>query len=139
MRGCVVPALAALLALLAGAAAAQDASPPAAPAQATPAAPPPAAWLPRQSADLEALDKVSAQATKLALDVGQSTTFGTLTIAVRACDVRPPDQPADATAWLDITDSTPGAPQFHGWMIASAPAVSGLEHPTYDVRLTGCH
>ena len=103
-----------------------------------PPAPLPNAWLPRPVADLMALDKVTARATPLAVRVGQSAAFGSLTIGVRACDVRPPDQPADATAFLDITDSHPGGAQFHGWMLVSAPPVSMLEHPIYDLRLAGC-
>ena len=112
-----------------------------APDQPPPAAavPPPPAWLPRGVADLVALDKVTARATALSVRVGQSATFGTLTIAVRVCDTRPPDQPADATAYLDIADTHLGGPQFHGWMVVSAPALSMLEHPIYDVRLVGCH
>jgi len=52
--------------------------------------------------------------------------------------VRPPDQPADATAFLDIIDSHGGAPAFHGWMLLSDPALSMFAHPVYDVRLAGC-
>ena len=110
-------------------------TPPAAP---VPAPPPVNVWLPKPVADLVALDKVTARATRLTVRVGQSVAFGPLSIAVRACEVRPPDQPADATAFLDITDAHPGAAQFHGWMLVSAPAVSMLEHPIYDVRVTGC-
>jgi hypothetical protein len=138
-------ALAAALLLLPLEARAQQ---PAAPAPAAPApgaapgapAPPPQnAWLPKPVADLVALDKVTARTTPLSVHVGQTATFGSLAIAVRACDIRPPDQPADATAFLDISDSHPGAPQFHGWMVVSAPSLSMLEHPIYDVRLAGCH
>jgi hypothetical protein len=104
--------------------------------------PPPAlamnAWLARPTADLKALDKVSTRVTDLSVRVGQSVNFGSLTITVRACMVRPPDQAADATAWLDVTDSHPDMPQFHAWMVLSAPMVSMLQHPVYDVRLAGC-
>ncbi len=68
----------------------------------------------------------------------QSADFGSLRITVQACAVRPPDQPQDAAAFLHITDSHDGEPDFTGWMIASAPSVSMLEHPVYDVRVTGC-
>ena len=67
--------------------------------------------------------------------VGQD---GALTIAVRACDVTPPTERQDATAFLDITDSHPDAPSFHGWMLKSDPSVSMLQHPLYDVRVLGC-
>jgi len=102
------------------------------------AAAPANVWLPRQTAELKALDKVSTRVADLSVRVGTSVGFGSLTIAVRACVARPPDQAADAAAWLDITDSHPDAPQFHGWMVLSAPMVSMLQHPVYDVRLSGC-
>ena len=100
------------------------------------AAPPP--WIVRGAAELVLLDKVSARASPLSATLGKPLAFGSLTVVVGACDVRPPDQPADATAWLDITDSNPGGPAFHGWILKNEPAVSGLQHPLYDVRLVGC-
>lgn len=103
------------------------------------AAPPPPAWVAKPVAELAALDKITARPTPLSVRVGQSATFGSLTVTVRACVARPPDAAADAAAFLDIIDSKPGAPQFHGWMIVSAPAVAMLEHPVYDVRPLGCH
>ncbi len=101
------------------------------------AAPPPL-WQPRGTATLQALDKVNAKSQVLTVKVGQSATFGTLTIAVASCMVQPPDQPAEATAYLTITDSTPGLLGFKGWMFAQRPALSMLQHPIYDVRVTGC-
>ncbi len=109
------------------------------PAPAQPASPLPNVWLPKPVADLVGLDKVTARTTPITLRVGETRVFGSLSITLRACEVRPPDQPADATAFLDITDSHPGGPAFHGWMVVSDPAVSMLEHPIYDVRLAGCH
>lgn len=99
---------------------------------------PEAAWLPRGTADLVVLDKVSARVSPLTVKVGESAPFGPLTIGVRACYVRPADVAADATAFLDVTDTTPGAPEFHAWEILSAPAVSAMQHPVYDVRLAAC-
>ena len=98
----------------------------------------PPAWVARSSADLVVLDKVSARTAPLAAAIGKPVAYGSLTIVVGACDVRPADQPADATAWLDITDHNAGGPAFHGWLLKTEPAVSGLEHPLYDVRLAGC-
>lgn len=135
---------AALLVLLPLAAAeAQQAAPPAAAPPTAPAAapegpPPPPPWLPQPAATLILLDKVSALPHTITVKAGQSAAFGSLTIAVRACDVRPPDMPADAAAFLDIADSHPGLPGFHGWMLSAEPAANMLEHPVYDVRLAGC-
>jgi hypothetical protein len=104
----------------------------------TPAPDNPQTWLPRGTAEVQALDKVNARNTVLAVKVGQSATFGSLTIAVQACVVTPPDQPQDAAAFLVITDSHSGEPGFSGWMVADAPSVSMLQNPIYDVRVTGC-
>jgi hypothetical protein len=96
------------------------------------------AWLQKDTALVQALDKVNARSKLLTIKVGQSATFGTLTIAVRACSIRPPDAPADATAFLTITDKNPQAPGFAGWMLKATPSVSMLAHPIYDVRVVGC-
>ena len=106
--------------------------------QQNPSAPVPS-WLPKQAGDLRALDKVSAGVTPFTLRVGQGAHYGSLTIFLRACLVRPPNQPADAAAYLDITDSRDSAVGFHGWMFVGEPEVSMLEHPVYDIRLAGCH
>lgn len=102
------------------------------------AVPQPPAWLPKTSALVQALDKVNARATVLTIKVGQSAVFGSLTIAVKACSVRPSDVPADATAFLTVTDKNPEAPGFSGWMLKATPSVSMLAHPIYDVRVVGC-
>lgn len=119
--------------------------PPASPAPASPApvAPPaPAApvetWLPRQTVVLAALDKVTARVTPLSGRVGETLNFGTLRIAIRACLARAPDQPADQAVFLDIADNRDPRHDFAGWMLLSAPSVSMLAHPIYDIRLTGC-
>jgi len=112
---------------------------PAAPGPNVPAAPPANPWESRGTADLVALDKIDDRVVNLSVAVGQSATFFHLTIVVRACVVRPADQPADAAAYLDISDSRPTQPGFHGWMLANEPAASLLQHPVYDVRVTGCH
>jgi hypothetical protein len=111
-----------------------------APQQVPPTAPQPIqpAWLPQGSAQLQVLDKVNAQNAVLTVKVGQEAQYGSLTIQVQACDVRPPDQPRDFAAYLTITDSHADAPGFSGWMLANDPSLSMLQHPIYDVRVVGC-
>ncbi len=98
-------------------------------------------WVPRQGAELQVLDKVTARISVLRAGVGQAARYGTLTITVRACNARPPDEVPDAAAFLEMTDSrrAAGAQRvFRGWMFANAPGVSMLEHPVYDVRVLDC-
>ncbi len=98
-------------------------------------------WVNQRVAELQALDKVTARVITLRAALNQPERFGSLTITVRACNARPPDEVPDAAAWLDIRDSRPpanGQPVFHGWMFANAPGVHMLEHPVYDIRLIEC-
>jgi len=98
-------------------------------------------WVPQRVAQLQALDKVTARVSVLRVPLDQPERFGSLTITVRACNARPPDEVPDAAAWLEISDSRAqqgATPAFRGWMFANAPGVSMLEHPVYDIRLLEC-
>ncbi|WP_137181827.1 DUF2155 domain-containing protein [Roseomonas sp. AR75] len=98
-------------------------------------------WVNQRVAELQALDKVTARVTTLRVPIGQPQSFGSLTITVRACNARPPDEVPDAAAWLAITDSLApanGAVVFQGWMFANAPGVHMLQHPVYDIRVLEC-
>lgn len=98
-------------------------------------------WQPRRFGEIQALDKVNARVMTLRATVGEPARFGTLTIMLRACHARPPDEVPDAAAWLEVTDerSPPGTgPVFRGWLFADAPAVNMFEHPVYDLRILSC-
>jgi hypothetical protein len=98
-------------------------------------------WVPQQVAELQALDKVTARVSTLRVVVNQPAQFGSLTIAVRSCNARPPDEVPDAAAWMEISDSRApanGAAVFRGWMFANAPGVNMLQHPVYDIRVMEC-
>ncbi len=119
-------------------------SPPA-PADAPPAPrpetpPTPAStWVAKNVAELQVLDKVNARHTDLTVKAGEKVQFGPLSIEVQSCVARPPNEPRDAAAFLSITDANNDGVPFRGWMVASQPALSMLQHPMYDVRVTGCH
>jgi hypothetical protein len=98
----------------------------------------PNAWLPAATVKLQALDKVNAQTATLTIQVGGSATFGSLTITAKGCFVRPADQPPDAAAYLDVTDSHSDSPGFAGWMLKDEPSVSMMQDPIYDLRVAGC-
>jgi hypothetical protein len=134
---------AASLVLLAAAAGAQTALPPAPPGATPPdgaasAPTPEPAWVPEGAARIEVLNKIDAVSRSFTVKVGQSVEVGSLSVAVQACQARPKDQPADWAAFLVITDSRPGEPDFHGWMLAKEPWVAMLQSPVYDVRVIRC-
>ena len=100
-----------------------------------------AAMMPQPIAVLQGLDKISARVSAIEVPVGSSVQFGSLSIVVRDCErSQPEDQPENA-AFLQIYETPPGEEKkrlFSGWMFSSSPALSGLEHPVYDVTLLGC-
>jgi hypothetical protein len=92
-------------------------------------------------AQLRALDKLVARVTQIDAPLNQEVKVGTLSITVRACVVNPPEAPPESSAFLEISETKPGEqtkPIFSGWMFASSPALSALEHPVYDVWVVGC-
>lgn len=130
---------------------------PNAPVSAPQVAQPPAGreMLARDIAVLQVLDKVSARTTNLRVPVGSSAAFGLMFVTVRSCQIAPPSEPPESAAFVEIsevnlgrsspangqpsvTKSQPEKLLFSGWMFASSPALSALEHPTYDVSVIGC-
>jgi hypothetical protein len=96
----------------------------------------------RDIAVLQGLDKVTARISTFEVAVGETARFGTLLITLRACREAPPIDPPEAAAFLEIKEVKPDeepVTRFSGWMFASSPALSALEHPIYDVWVTGCH
>jgi hypothetical protein len=93
------------------------------------------------TAVLQTLDKVTARVSTFDAPVGQTVRFGTLAIIARTCDKRPPEEQPESAAFLDIAEVRPGEPTvsvFRGWMFASSPALSAMEHPVYDVWVLDC-
>ena len=101
----------------------------------------PAAAEPYNTAVLQGLDKVTARVSTIEAPVGDSVTFGALEIIARTCDKRPPEETPESASFLDIWEVKPGEPAisiFRGWMFASSPALSAVEHPVYDVWVLDC-
>ncbi len=96
---------------------------------------------PYDTAVLQGLNKITARVSTINAPVGDSVTFGVLEIIVRTCDKRPPEDPPESAAFLDIWEVQQGEPAvsiFRGWMFASSPALSALEHPVYDIWVLDC-
>ncbi|HYM30316.1 MAG TPA: DUF2155 domain-containing protein [Candidatus Cybelea sp.] len=93
------------------------------------------------SAVLQGLDKITARVSTFDAPIDKPVRFGTLSITVRACNKRPPEEPPETTAFLEIEDERQNQPPqqvFMGWMFASSPALNALQHPVYDVWVVDC-
>ena len=101
----------------------------------------PAAAAPYKVAILQGMDKVTARVSTIEAPVGEVVKFGTLEIIARHCDKRPPEETPESASFLDIWEVREGEAAvslFRGWMYASSPALSALEHPVYDVWVLDC-
>jgi hypothetical protein len=93
---------------------------------------------------LQGLDKITARVSKFDAPLDQPVHFGSLVITVRACVKRPPEEPPNTAAFLEIDEvrgngtSVESKELFSGWMFASSPAVSAMEDPIYDVNVLDC-
>lgn len=94
-----------------------------------------------QGAVLQGLDKITARISTINVAVGQTVSFGSLQITLEACDKHPPEETPESAAFLQVVEQKPGeAPvtRFSGWMFASSPALSAMEHPVYDLWVLDC-
>jgi len=90
---------------------------------------------------LQALDKVTARVSTFEAPQDKPVQFGTLQVVVRTCTKAPPEEPPESTAFLEVYNVRPGEEPvrvFSGWMFASSPALSALEHPVYDIWVVDC-
>ncbi|OAN42936.1 hypothetical protein A6A04_09520 [Paramagnetospirillum marisnigri] len=97
--------------------------------------------LPFDIAILQGLDKVTARVVTIEAPVGVPVRMGALEIVARACKKRRPEDQPESAAFLDIWELRPDLPAtglFRGWMFASSPALSAMEHPVYDIWVLDC-
>jgi hypothetical protein len=90
---------------------------------------------------LQALDKVTGRVHVLNVVVDQPAQFASLTLQVRSCRKSLPEDSPESAAFLEIQDTNPKGEKstvFSGWMFASSPAVSAMEHPMFDVWVVDC-
>jgi hypothetical protein len=95
----------------------------------------------RNTAVLRWLDKGSARVRTVEVPVNQTVTIQTLQVIVRACQQTPPEEPPESAAYVDVWEVKAGQPTeevYRGWLFASSPALSALEHPVYDLWVLDC-
>ncbi len=122
--------------------------------------PPEIDYIQYSTARLRALDKITGRSTDMDISIGAPITFGTLKVELSVCYQTPPELPPESAAFLKVfsTRITPdplinpdtssdGSADisdvdtsriFSGWMFASSPGLSALEHPIYDVWVIRC-
>jgi hypothetical protein len=92
---------------------------------------------------LRTIDKLSARTHTFDIPVDKTVKFGnSLFIKARACRKASPLDKPESTAFLQIWERKPSEKTSHwlfsGWMFASSPSLSSLDHPVYDVWVIEC-
>lgn len=117
-----------------------------------------ATYAKKDRATLRALDKITGRSTDIVVKVGQPVVFGSLSIELDACFQSPPEEVPESAAFLRVSSTRPVSEEqieavadakggdaasetpviFSGWMYASSPGLSALEHPVYDIWVIRC-
>jgi len=91
---------------------------------------------------LQALDKSTARGVIFQAKVGSTIQYGSLFIKVQACRKSPPLEKPESASFIQIWEVPLGQEKsswiFSGWMFASSPALSAMDHPVYDVWVLDC-
>lgn len=101
----------------------------------------PAHAIQMNEAVLQGLDKITARISTIKVGLNETVNFGSLQITLKACDKRPPEETPESAAFLQIVEQKPGEQpviRFSGWMFASSPALSAMDHPVYDLWVLDC-
>jgi len=103
---------------------------------------------------LRTLDKVTATTKDYTVKIGETLEYGNLSIKAEHCEKKPPTEIPETYAFLqiketllnghgEIADASSDVEDgqktiFSGWMFASDPAISALDHRVYDVWVIDC-
>jgi hypothetical protein len=97
--------------------------------------------IPNPIAVFSGLDKITGITTTFEVPIGEEKQFGGLIVKADACYTRPVTEEPKTTTFVQVDELEADKTRksvFSGWMFAESPGLSGVEHPIYDVWLTGC-
>lgn len=89
-------------------------------------------------AQLRGVDRINGEVFEIIVPSGQTARLQQIDITLRSCRYPVGNPAGDAFASLEISDVTTGERLFSGWMIASSPALSAMDHPRYDIWVMRC-
>jgi hypothetical protein len=87
------------------------------------------------------LDKIMGVTTNFEAKLGEQVKFGGLLVKADVCNTTPITEAPKTAAFVEIDEVGKDDKKnriFSGWMFAESPGLNALEHPIFDVWLTGC-
>ena len=92
--------------------------------------------------NLKALDKITAKTSSFRIAIGDKKFFGPLEIKALKCQLFEGVNSSDTVAYLQVKDLSSKDNDrvflFNGWTFASSPTLQSIDHPIYDLWITGC-
>jgi len=92
--------------------------------------------------NIKALDKITAKTSSIKLPIGEKKYFGSLEIKGLKCQFSENNEFTDIVAYLQVKDINAKDNNqvflFNGWTFASSPTLRSIDHPIYDLWITGC-
>lgn len=92
-------------------------------------------------AEFAGIDKITGRITTFDVYVNETVQFGALQVTPKVCYSRDESEAQKIDAFIEVDEITLDRKIrriFSGWMFADSPALNAVEHPIYDVWLTGC-
>ena len=116
--------------------------------KAAPKAPVPTSRARFPIAVVQVVDKITTETNRFEVRLYRPVQYKSLIFTLHACEATAPGElDQDFIAHMEV-DSQPPTPAgrakparksvFKGWMYASSPSVSPIEHPVYDAWLVSC-
>jgi hypothetical protein len=87
------------------------------------------------------LDKITGRIIAFEVAVNETVQFGGLQLTPKVCYSRPVTEKPQTTSFVEVDEINSGNEYkrlFSGWMFAASPGLNAIEHPVYDIWLTGC-
>jgi hypothetical protein len=87
------------------------------------------------------IDKITGRITTFDVYVNETVQYGALQVTPKVCYSRDDSEVQKIDGFVQVDEITLDRKIrriFTGWMFADSPGLNAVEHPIYDVWLTGC-
>ncbi len=87
------------------------------------------------------LDKITGRIISFEVGVDETVQFGSLQLTPRVCYSRPAIEAPQTDSFIEVDEINANNEYkriFSGWVFASSPGLSAIEHPVYDLWLSEC-
>lgn len=87
------------------------------------------------------IDKITGRITTFDVYINETVQYGALQVTPKVCYSRDDTEAQKIDGFIEVDEITLDRKIrriFSGWMFADSPGLNAVEHPIYDVWLTGC-